>query len=330
VSAHLDTLSLTADSPDRVRISGVRGSPPPATLKVGINELGGWRNSAELVLVGLDIEAKAAWVQAQLSAALGSAGPAHVEWALARTDHPDADTEEAASCRLRVSVRDGDMSKVGKAFTAPLVELALASYPGFTLTGPPAPATPYGVYRPAYVPRDAVVEQVVLAGGRTLDVEVARAVEGDERSTAVAAGLWPGHGGRARNERAGVPAAAVGRSSAPGPWQRVPFGRLVHARSGDKGGDANVGVWAKDAAARPDRVAWLLGLLTPERVKLLLPEAADLEVEVFALPNLGGVNVVIHGLLGAGVAASARFDPQAKALGEWLRSRHVDVPEVLL
>jgi hypothetical protein len=104
----------------------------------------------------------------------------------------------------------------------------------------------------------------------------------------------------------------------------------VHARSGDKGGDANVGLWAMDAANRPDRVAWLLDLVTPDLVKRLVPEAEDLDVEVFALPNLGGVNVLLHGLLGEGVAASSRFDPQAKALGEWIRSRHVDIPEVLL
>ncbi len=99
---------------------------------------------------------------------------------------------------------------------------------------------------------------------------------------------------------------------------------------GDKGGDANIGLWAMDAAERPDRVAWLTGLVTPDLVKRLLPEAEDLHVEVFALPNLGGVNVLLHGLLGEGVAASSRFDPQAKALGEWIRSRHVDIPEVLL
>ena len=100
------------------------------------------------------------------------------------------------------------------------------------------------------------------------------------------------------------------------------------ARSGDKGGDANIGVWARDG--RADRAAWLLDFLTPERVRALLPEAADLVVEVFPLANLGAVNVLVHGLLGEGVAASTRFDPQAKALGEWLRSRHVDVPEALL
>ena len=65
----------------------------------------------------------------------------------------------------------------------------------------------------------------------------------------------------------------------------------MHARSGDKGGDANIGVWARDAAARPDRVAWLLDFLTADRVRTLLPETADLDVEVFALPNLGAVNV---------------------------------------
>ena len=144
--------------------------PPPDTLKVCVNELGGWRNSAELVLVGLDIEAKAAWVRAQLTSALAARPPASVDWSLARTDHEDADTEEAASCRLRVTVRDADRDTVGKAFTAPLVELALASYAGFTLTGPPAPATPYGVYRAAYVPRAAVTEQVVLPDGSTLDL----------------------------------------------------------------------------------------------------------------------------------------------------------------
>lgn len=112
---------------------------------------------------------------------------------------------------------------------------------------------------------------------------------------------------------------------------RAPLGTFVHARSGDKGGDANLGLWvAHDRSPAYDaRVAWLLDLVTPAFVHRLLPETAPLEVEVFALPNLGGVNVVIHGLLGQGVAASTRFDPQAKGLGEWARSRHVDIPQAL-
>ena len=315
VSTHLDSIRLDDDGPDRVRVTGVRGSAPPEALKVCLNFLGGYRNSAELVLTGLDIDAKAEWAKAQVETALAGRRPADLEWSLARTEHADADTEEAASCLLRVTVRDADQALVGKGFTAPLVELALGSYPGFTLTAPPAPATPYAVYRPGYVPRDAVAPSATFVTGPT----------GEESGT------------QAPHRRVAAPVtprAAVGQaptSDVPdGPTRRAPLGLVAHARSGDKGGDANVGLWAIDAARRPDRVAWLLATLTPDVVRRLVPEAAELDVEVHPLANLGGVNVVLHGLLGDGVAASSRFDPQAKALGEWLRSRHLDIPEVVL
>jgi hypothetical protein len=121
---------------------------------------------------------------------------------------------------------------------------------------------------------------------------------------------------------------------------RAPLGTFVHARSGDKGGDANLGLWVAHDGVSPGstdgggeqyaaRVAWLLDAVTPDSIRALLPEAAELDVEVVALPNLGGVNVVLHGLLGEGVAASTRFDPQAKGLGEWARSRYVEIPEAL-
>ncbi|MCO5305066.1 MAG: hypothetical protein M9906_03880, partial [Microthrixaceae bacterium] len=114
---------------------------------------------------------------------------------------------------------------------------------------------------------------------------------------------------------------------------RVPLGTFVHARSGDKGGNANIGLWVRqdptgseDPERRQERIDWLLGFITAERVRELLPETAELPVEVHPLANLGGLNVIVEGLLGEGVAASTRFDPQAKALGEWVRSRLVDVP----
>jgi hypothetical protein len=112
--------------------------------------------------------------------------------------------------------------------------------------------------------------------------------------------------------------------------RRLPLGTFVHARSGDKGGDANIGLWVDRSRHADARTAWLTKLVTPDRIRELLPETADLPVEVYPLPNLGAVNVVIRGLLGEGVAASTRFDPQAKALGEWLRSRHVSITEDLL
>jgi hypothetical protein len=269
----------------------------------------------EFVLTGLDIDAKADWVREQMETALAASGapPASVTWSRTSVPHPDADTEEAASCLLRCAVKDPSAEPVGKPFTAAAVELALASYPGFTMTAPPAPPTPYGVYRPEYVDRSAVEQVVVHADGR-------REVIPDPP------GLDDG------------PTSALGKRPSPFPaptdvvTRRLPLGTFVHARSGDKGGDANLGLWVthEDPEKYDARVTWLSKLITPDRIRELVPEAKDLDVEVYVLPNLGAVNVLIRGLLGEGVAASTRFDPQAKGLGEWVRSRMVALEVSLL
>jgi len=320
VSARLDTVELSEAGEDRVAVTGVRGEAPPAALKVCVNELGGFRNSVELVLTGLEIEAKADWVRAQIDSSLSARRPATVEWALARTDSSDATTQEAASARLRCTVRDPDPNVVGKPFTSAVVELALASYPGFTLTAPPAAPTPYGVYRPAYVDQGKVEHRVVHADGTTTDIAAPERLAAPSDSTGAEHAEVPGENADDVGGVSSVPAEVVTR--------RLPLGTFVHARSGDKGGDANIGLWVD--RSRPDRAAWLGKFVTADRVRELLPEAAELDVEVFPLPNLSAVNVVIRGLLGEGVSASTRFDPQAKSLGEWLRSRHVSISEDLL
>ncbi|KQY62603.1 MULTISPECIES: acyclic terpene utilization AtuA family protein [unclassified Nocardioides] len=312
VAALLDTITLTQQDTDRVAISGVRGEAPPSKLKVCVNELGGFRNTVEFVLTGLDIDAKADWVRDQMTTSLKASPPAEVVWS--RTSHPqaDAETEESASCLLRCTAKDPSAGPVGKPFTSSAVELALASYPGFTMTGPPGAPTPFGVYRPAYVDRALVEHTVVHADGsreviadpvKTHDVEV----EGGQRPSPYPA-----------------PSDNLTR--------RMPLGTFVHARSGDKGGDANLGLWiANDGSPKyADRVTWLTKLITAKRLRELVPEADGLEIEVFMLPNLGAVNVLVKGLLGDGVASSTRFDPQAKGLGEWVRSRMVSIEEALL
>jgi hypothetical protein len=296
----LDTIRLSQDNPDRVSISGVRGEPPPPTLKVSVNTLGGYRNQVEFILTGLDIEAKAAMVRDQLADVL----PPGAQWTLARTDQPDPATEEQASATLRCVVRGSDPKAIGRAFSGAAVELALASYPGFHLTAPPGEAQPFGVFTAAYVDRSLVAQVAVRPDGSQVAVP-------DPAQT-----------------KALAPAVAAAEPSAAtrGPTRLVPLGKLAGARSGDKGGDANVGVWAKNQAAWP----WLASTLTVDKLRELLPEAIGLPVRRYLLPNLSAVNFVIEGILGQGVAAAARFDPQAKALGEWLRARHVDAPEELL
>jgi hypothetical protein len=302
VVTHFDTLSLTAVGPDRVRVEGARGTPPPPTLKVGVNTLGGYRNAMTFVLCGLDIDEKAALVREQLESRVGKEG---LELVLARTDRPDADSEQAACALLSVHLKDRDQQRAGRTFSQAAVELALASYPGCTLTGPPGDATPYGVFHAHEVPQDAVEHVAVLPNGTR--VVIAPPPRGAE-------------------EAARTQSQLTGSLSVHQTRRRVPLGRVVGARSGDKGGDANLGVWARTPAG----FDWLRDFLTVERLRVLLPETAPLPVDRYELPNLNALNFVVHGLLGEGVAASTRFDPQAKALGEWLRSRVVDVPEELL
>ena len=311
VTVDLTSIELEQAGPDRVRVSGVRGQAPPPRLKVCVNELGGFRNQVELVLTGLDIEAKAAWVRTQLEDRIEAAS---VTWSMGRVPEPDSETEEGASCLLRCTVKDDNATAAGKAFTGPIVELALGSYPGFTMTAPPGPATPFGIYRAAYVDRDQVEHTVHLPDGSTEVVPDPPVAEPPPRETKPEPASSP--------PISGIPDDAITR--------HMPLGTFVHARSGDKGGDANVGLWVGEGPRREARAQWLARYITVDRVRALLPEAEDLDVEVFALPNLGGVNVLVHGLLGEGVAASTRFDPQAKALGEWLRSRRVNIPEELL
>ncbi|MFI2661772.1 acyclic terpene utilization AtuA family protein [Micromonospora carbonacea] len=308
VVTRLDTVELAADGPDRVRVTGVRGTPPPPTLKVGVNNLGGFRNSMTFVLCGLDIPAKAALVRGQLEAAVGTAG---LEFVLARTDHPDAGDTEAASALLHVHLRDGDKARAGRAFSAAAVELALASYPGCTLTTLPGDATPYGVFTADAVPQDAVEHVAILPSGERVRIAPppVTCLQGPPvQQNALTGGpsLQPQRAAQAQPQRT----------------RRGALGEVVGARSGDKGGDANLGVWARTDATW----AWLRHWLTVERLAELLPETAPLTVERHELPNLRAVNFVIRGLLGQGVAASTRFDPQAKALGELLRSRVVDLP----
>lgn len=306
VTTHFDTIRLADAGPDRVAVTGVRGSPPPATLKVALNDVGGYRNTMTLVLTGLDIEAKAAWAEQLLFGILDRDSFDDVDVRLLRFDHPDAAANPEATAHLRITVKSADRRIAGRAFSNATMQLALGGYAGFHTTTPPTDASLFGVYRPAAVPRSAVTHTVVLPDGERCTV-----ADPPELTT--------------ENPQVSAPVRTGEQSK--GPTRAVPLGTVAGARSGDKGGDANIGVWARDDAG----YVWLAEFLTPQRVRALIgPEAADLDVEVFDLPNLRAVNVVVHGLLGDGVASATRPDPQAKGLGEYLRSRFVEVPEELL
>jgi len=288
VIARFDTIALAADGEDRVRIGGVRGEPSPAQTKVCVNVHGGYRNTLTFGLVGLDVEAKAQLVEAALRPRVRAEV---LEFDL--LVNPDGYSF------LRVTAMDPDPRRVGRAFSAACVELALSSYAGLFALAPPGGETEYAIYRPEYVPADTVHEVVVLPDGERLAIPQTR-------------------GGSAAPV---TPPEAVWTAPA-GPTRAVPLGRVAGARSGDKGGDANCGVWGRTDAA----YAWLRDFLTVERFQQLIPSDA----ERHELPNLRALNFVLKGYLGAGVAANTRLDGQVKALGEQLRAKVVEVPVALL
>lgn len=305
VTSRFDTIELDQIGPDRVRISGTKGEPPPSTLKVAMNSLGGHRHDMAIALTGLDIEAKAALLSEGFWAACPTPRDefASVTETVVRTDKVDPASNEEATAQWRLSLKDPDERKLGRPIFDTMTSLALANIPGFYGLSMGS-ASPFGVYTPAVVDPSLVPMHVVVLGGdRTV-------VESTSPSTPTDVAPLPGPD---------VPVPD-------GPTRRMPLGAIVGARSGDKGGNANLGVFARSDEA----YVWLDSMLSVDRLRELLPEAADLPIERFPLPSIRSINFVIHGILQEGVAASTRQDGQAKSLGEWLRARHVDVPEALL
>jgi hypothetical protein len=320
VTARFDTIALTQVGPDRVLVSGVRGEPPPAELKVSLNYAGGYRNSMILAIEGMDIEAKAELAERAIWARVPGGKSAFETAAV--------ELVGSSPALLRVTVLDQDKAKVGRAFSAAVVETGLASYPGFYALTPPGDASMYGVHWPAFVPADLV--------GSTVHVNEEVSWSGPARAepspgkapTPAGAGASDSVAPSGQEDPADRKVPADGEAPAAGdaPSRRVPIGTIVGARSGDKGGNANLGVWVRTAA----EFDWLDQYLTTDRLAQLVPSVAGLRIDRHRLANLLALNFVVIGLLGRGVAASTRLDAQAKALSEELRAALADIPASLL
>ncbi len=309
VTARFDTVQLDQADGDRVRIHGTKGEPPPATLKVSMNEMGGHRCDLRIALTGLDVDAKAALAEEAFWAACPYEPTefASVTSRVVRTDKADPASNEEAVALWCLTLKDPDERKVGRGIFNAMTEMALATIPGFFGINSGG-SKPFGVHRAGLVPAELVPQYVAVLDGPA----------GPSRT--VVDSVSPS------GDSAVVSLPGPDAPAPDGPTAPAPLGLVIGARSGDKGGDANLGVFARDDAAW----AWLDGFLTEERLRMLLPEAANLEIERYRLPAVRSLNFVLRGLLGEGVAASTRQDGQAKSLGEWLRARVVDVPVALL
>ena len=306
VISHFDTLKITQESENRVHVSGCRGSSAPKTHKVCINLAGGFRNGTEILLTGLDIEEKAKLVTDSIFENVGGKEQFDkVDIQLHRTDKENPESNEQAQASLRISVMSQNPDLVGRLFSAKIVELGLANLPGWTGRGGSVPSGHYIEYWPALVDSKYITEKVHFEG-ETVDIVPTSQMDLEEIYY--------------QKEPYENKLPEIKNT------KKINFGRLFGTRSGDKGGCANLGVWAKT----PESYAFLYDFLTVDRLKELLPDVSQYEVERHELPNILSLNFYIHDILQDGVSSSTRLDGQAKSLGEYIRAKEIDAPDYLL
>ena len=306
VISHFDTLKIEQESKDRVFVSGCRGSSPPKDHKVCINLAGGFRNGTELLLTGLDIEEKAKLITETIFDSVGGKEQFDkFDIQLHRTDKENPESNEQAQAFLRIDVMSEDPDLVGRLFSAKIIELALANFPGWTGRNGVVPSGPYIEYWPALVDSKFIKEKVHF-DSKTMEVIPTSQLDFEE----------------VFYQKEPVEVKKIVEK----PDTEIFFGDLFGTRSGDKGGCANLGVWSKN----PEAYGYLFNFLTIDKLKELLPDLKPFEIDRFELPNILSLNFYIHGILQDGVSSSTRMDGQAKSLGEYLRAKKINVPKIIL
>ena len=302
VIGHFDTLRIEQEGKDRVYVSGCRGSTPPPTHKACINLAGGYRNGMDLVITGLDIEEKAKiFTDALFNSVGGKEQFDDVSINLHRTNKENPNSNEEAMATLSISVKSMNPDLVGRLFSAKIIELSLANYPGFFSSGGGKKPGPVIVYWPALVDSKFINEYVHI-DGETIEI-IPTSQMGFEESFY-------------QKNLVEIAPAPEGKTD------KGPLGSYFGARSGDKGGCANLGVWAKTDLS----YSFLYNFLTVEKLKELLPDLNNYEIDRYDLPNIKSLNFYIHGILEDGVSSNNKKDGQAKSLGEYLRAKIVDLP----
>ena len=306
VIAHFDTLKIEEVEEDRVYVSGCRGSSPPDKHKVCINLAGGFRNGMEIILTGLDIEDKAkVFTDALFNSVGGKKQFDEVSIQLYRTDKENPNSNEEAMASLLVSVKSKDQNLVGRLFSAKIIELALANIPGFFAQGGVKSSGPVVVYWPALVDSKHIKEKVHI-DGEVIEVIPTSQLELEE----------------IYYQKEPIKIEKIKKEDK----KEIYFGEIYGTRSGDKGGCANLGVWAKNSQS----FAFLYDFLTVKKLKELLPDLKKYKIERFELANINSLNFNIHDILQDGVSSNDRKDGQAKSLGEYLRAKKVKVPQRII
>ncbi|MEV6446990.1 acyclic terpene utilization AtuA family protein [Amycolatopsis sp. NPDC051716] len=306
VTWHTDSITLAQDGPDRVRVTGARGSAASETTKVGVNFQRGYRGATWLFPTGLDVDVKIGVLKAQADRARQDHPVDELHFFVCGQPVPDPEDQWQATVAVQVTAAAAEQKTVS-GFLNQFCSYGLGSIPGFYIDMTQMYSMggqPRIDYWPGLVRQADLRHQVHLPDGRVLDIA-------PPPDTVVFTGQ---------------PETPASRAAPSGPTATVPFGQLVYARTGDKGANANLGVWARDEAAWP----WLAGFLTADRLRELLGCPDAVGIERYEQPNLHGISFVLRGYFPPSGSANLALDQIGKSLGEFLRARHVDVPTALL
>ncbi|EKG19522.1 hypothetical protein MPH_03386 [Macrophomina phaseolina MS6] len=312
VTAILDSLWFEQVSTDRVALHGVRAAPPPPTTKVGITARGGYQAEIHWFMVGLDIQEKARMMEAQIRKLLGHHASefSMLDFSLNGSVPDNPTNQNAATVDFRVLAQAPTAEALApQNFIRRCTDPIMEGYPGATphldlRTGLPRPIYEYYV---ALIPQEDVQHRVHLPWAKdTIDIPPPPQTQ-----------VWSTRQPSQPSTHDYIDVAAFGKTV------RGPLGLLVHARSGDKGSDCNVGFWVR----HQDEWDWLRSLLSAEKMKeLLADEFKGKPIDRFELPNLRGVHFLLHEHLDRGVSCSGTYDVLGKNVAEFLRARHVDLP----
>ncbi|KAK1763972.1 hypothetical protein QBC33DRAFT_613409 [Phialemonium atrogriseum] len=313
VVAVLDSIEMVQVGENRVHVSGVGSIKPPPTTKVGITARGGYQAEAHYFLCGLDIEEKAALLERQIRHLLDESRYHCLKFRVNGRCPDNPSSQDAATVDFRIFAQSRDESALAvEAFLRPITDVIMQSYPGatFGVDARQAVPKPYYEYWVSLIPQ-SFAKHVCHVPHMGLHVSI-------EPPTDTADFL---HSQPTYETRNPVDLAKLG------PTTKAPLGYITHARSGDKGSDANVGFFVRSA----DEWDWLRSVLTVDKIRELLGEDdTGKPIFRFELPRLWAVHFLLKDHLDRGVASSSTYDVLGKNLAEYLRCRHVDIPDRFL
>ncbi|KAF7305758.1 hypothetical protein HMN09_00729500 [Mycena chlorophos] len=327
VTAILDNIAFTQVAKNRVSVSGIQAAPPPATTKVGITAHGGFHAETYYYIVGLDAEDKARMFEQQARSLFADPSVGSLEnftlldFQLLGVPAKNPRSQTAATATLRIVAQAKRAEHLGmQKFMRPLMDLIMGAYPGGTVhmdtrMGLPRPIHEYFV---TLLDQRDVKHQVHLPNGSVVDIP-------PPPKTQVFPSQQPSTPRFVSSAPVGAKKSALDIDFRP--TIRAPLGAVVHARSGDKGSDANVGFFVEDR----DQYKWMRKLLSVDKIiELLGDDYNGQAIDRFELPNILAVHFLLHDHLDRGVSCTSSVDFLGKNVAEYLRAKEVDIPRRFL